>query len=103
MENKAKITNKEIERALDNMAFLEQRQEEFCLRLRTVQEELGEDVREKAVESLSNFFERKICNWKWIKCTELILFRNKKVPSYKLVYYIGKNIRIMLCGKDLGR
>lgn len=55
LENKAKITNKEIERALDNMALLEQRQEEFCLRLRTVQEELGEDVREKAVESLSNF------------------------------------------------
>lgn len=54
LESKTDIMDREKKRELDNLAPLGT-EEEFCLRLRRVPENSGEDTREKVIKALAGF------------------------------------------------
>lgn len=53
------MIDKQLERELDNLALLELKEKEYCLRFRTLPEDSGEDVREKVIKALADFLDYK--------------------------------------------
>ncbi|XP_034298758.1 RING finger protein 150 isoform X2 [Pantherophis guttatus] len=96
LKSKTEFINREIERTLDNLVFLELRGKEFCLRFRAISEEHGEDIREKIIK----FFE--FLDWEEdnidtkIGIDDVVAIMIPEPKGKEIVSLLERNITVMM-------
>lgn len=71
LESKTELKAKELEKELDSLVLLELRENDFCLRIKEIPEDSGENNREEIIKVLANL-PSFLANSSWIGVREYI-------------------------------